>query len=242
DTRPPTVAVTAPADGASVWGIVAVSGSASDNVGVVGVQLLLDGASLGAEDTAAPYSVSWDATTAALGTHVLTAVARDAAGNVATSTAVTVTVVPDTTPPTASLTAPADGATVVGTVTISATASDNVGVAGVQFLLDGANLGAEDTTSPYSVTWDTATATAGAHALTAVARDTAGNTATAAGVSVTVPDMTPPAVSLVAPANGATVSGTISISASASDNVAVASVQFKLDGASLGTADTTAPY
>src|SRR5439155_7699101 len=215
DTRPPTVAVTAPADGASVWGIVAVSASASDNVGVAGVQLLLDGASLGAEDTAAPYSVSWDTTTAALGTHVLRAVARDAAGNVATSTAVTVTVVPDSTPPTASLTAPADGATVVGTVTISATASDDVGVAGLQFLLDGANLGAEDATSPYSVTWDTATATPGAHTLTAVARDAAGNSAAPAPVTVTVaPDTTPPTVSVTAPANGASVSGTVTVTAS----------------------------
>ena len=51
----------------------------------------------------------------------------------------------DTTAPTVSLTAPADGATVSGTVTLSATASDNVGVAGVQFLVDGTQLGAEDT-------------------------------------------------------------------------------------------------
>ena len=51
----------------------------------------------------------------------------------------------DTTAPTVSLTAPANGATVSGTVTLTATATDNVGVAGVQFLLDGATLGAEDT-------------------------------------------------------------------------------------------------
>src|SRR5439155_13038269 len=115
----------------------------------------------------------------------------------------------------ASLTAPADGATVVGTVTISATASDDIGVAGVQFLLDGANLGAEDTTSPYSVTWDTATATPGAHTLTAVARDAAGNTATSAPVSLTVvPDTTPPAAPVTAPAGGATVSGTVTVTAS----------------------------
>ena len=58
---------------------------------------------------------------------------------------------PDTTPPTVSVTAPAAGATVSGTnVTVSANASDNVGVAGVQFKLDGANLGAEDTSAPYS--------------------------------------------------------------------------------------------
>ena len=48
---------------------------------------------------------------------------------------------PDTTPPTVSMSAPADNATVSGAVTLSASASDNVGVAGVQFKLDGANLG-----------------------------------------------------------------------------------------------------
>ena len=53
------------------------------------------------------------------------------------------------------MTAPAAGATVSGTVTVSASASDNVGVAGVQFLLDGASLGAEDTTAPYAISWNT---------------------------------------------------------------------------------------
>ena len=74
--------MTAPAAGSTVGGTVAVSASASDNVGVVGVQFRLDGANLGAEDTAAPYSVSWNTTTVANGSHTLTAVARDAAGNV----------------------------------------------------------------------------------------------------------------------------------------------------------------
>ncbi len=72
--------------------------------------------------------------------------------------------------------------------------SDNVGVVGVQFLLDGANLGAEDTTSPYSVSWNTATAAIGSHTLTARARDAAGNTTTSAAVTVTVPDTTAPTV------------------------------------------------
>ncbi len=66
-----------------------------------------------------------------------------------------------------SITAPAAGATVSGTVTLTATASDNVGVAGVQFLVDGTPLGAEDTSSPYSVSWNTTTATNGSHTLTA---------------------------------------------------------------------------
>jgi hypothetical protein len=93
----------------------------------------------------------------------------------------------DTTSPTVSLTAPTAGATVSGSSTsITATASDNVGVSGVQFKLDGANLSAEDTTSPYSIIWDTTTATNGSHTLTAIARDAAGNTTTSAGVAVTV--------------------------------------------------------
>jgi len=85
------------------------------------------------------------------------------------------------------VTAPANGATVSGTtVAVSATAADNVGVAGVQFKVDGANLGAEDTVSPYSVTWNTTAVANGSHTLTAVARDAAGNTTTAPPVTVTV--------------------------------------------------------
>ena len=58
---------------------------------------------------------------------------------------------PDTTVPTVAITAPANGATVSGSVTVSANASDNVAVAGVQFKVDGANVGSEDTAAPYSV-------------------------------------------------------------------------------------------
>src|SRR3989442_1223381 len=102
----------------------------------------------------------------------------------------------DVTPPLVSITAPAAGVTVAGTVTVSANASDNVGVVGLQFKLDGVNLGAEDTVAPYSVSWNTTLATSGSHSLTAVARDAAGNTATSAAVSVTV-DNTPPLISTV---------------------------------------------
>jgi hypothetical protein len=362
DTTPPTVTVTAPASGTTVSGTVTVSATASDNVGVVGVQFKLAGVNLGAEDTTAPYATTWDTTTATAGTHTLTAVARDAAGNTTISAPVTVTVgsggpppgpgpqpvvwtstvnvavsgntitknagcdgcydagaisqqtiasgdgyveftistgayvtvglstgntgtganeitfglkfysgspsfvevresgvykwdwaavagavyriaveggvvkysqngvlkytsavAPtypllldaalgsvggavqsavisggdgggggDTTAPTVTLTAPADGATVSGTVTVSATASDNVSVVGIQFKLDGANLGAEDTAAPYAITWDTTTATAGTHTLTAVARDAAGNTTISAPVTVTVGSGGPP--------------------------------------------------
>ncbi len=100
----------------------------------------------------------------------------------------------DTTPPNVSIISPASGQTVSGTITVSANASDNIAVVGVQFKLDGANLSLEDTTSPYSITWDTTSASNGSHTLTALARDAAGNQTTSSAVTVTVSnDTTPPA-------------------------------------------------
>src|SRR4029077_8357589 len=98
----------------------------------------------------------------------------------------------DTTAPAVTMSAPAGGTTVSGTtVMVSATASDNVGVAGVQFKLDGAtNIGAEDTTGPYSIVWNSTTVSNGSHTLSAIARDAAGNTATATAVAVTVSNAT----------------------------------------------------
>jgi len=98
--------------------------------------------------------------------------------------------VTDTTPPTISITAPANGATVSGTSTVSATASDNVAVTSVQFFLDGTSLGLPIVASPYSVAWDSTTTTNGAHTLTAQARDAAGNVGNAVAVSVTVSNST----------------------------------------------------
>jgi PKD repeat protein len=67
------------------------------------------------------------------------------------------------------------GAVVSGTVTVLANASDNVGVVGVQFKLDGANFGPNLTVSPYSVLWNTLTASNGCHELSVTALDAAGN-------------------------------------------------------------------
>ena len=93
DTKAPTVAITAPVAGAKVSGsAVALSSTATDAVGVVGVQYQLDAKNLGAEDTASPYTLIWDSTTATNGAHVLTAIARDAAGNKTTSAAVSIMV------------------------------------------------------------------------------------------------------------------------------------------------------
>ena len=87
--------------------------------------------------------------------------------------------------PAVSISSPAAGV-VSGTVAVSATASDNVGVTGVQFMLDGAPLGAEDIVAPYTVSWNTSSASSGSHTLTAIARDAAGNSTASAGVAVIV--------------------------------------------------------
>ena len=92
DPTPPTVGVTAPANGATVSAVVSIAANASDNVGIYGVQFKLDGAPFGVEDRAAPYTINWDTATGGNGSHVLTAVARDAAGNESTANPVTVTV------------------------------------------------------------------------------------------------------------------------------------------------------
>jgi hypothetical protein len=188
DTTPPTVSITTPSSGATISSTTTVSANAADDIGIAGVQFKVDDNNIGTEDSSSPYSVSWDPAALNNGSHTLTAVARDAAGNTTTSSGVTVTVnnPPDTTPPTVSITTPSSGATISGNITVSANASDNAAVAGVQFKLDGANLQAEDTASPYTISWDTTAASNGAHTLTAVAHDGAGNITTSPTINVTI--------------------------------------------------------
>jgi hypothetical protein len=249
DTTPPTVAINSPQSNVTLSANVNVMVTATDNVGVTGVQLKVDNANAGTEATVAPYVIALDTRTLSDGNHVLTAVARDAAGNTATSPSIPVKVnnaTPDTTPPTVSVTSPVSGASVSGTITVSANATDNVAVASVQFRLDGNNLGGLDLSAPYSVTLNTTTVSNGSHTVAAIATDSSGNTATSATVTVSVNnapvDTTPPTVSITSPASGASVSGTITVSANAMDNVAVASVQFQVDGANAGSKVSVAPY
>ncbi len=249
DTQAPAVSITAPSGGTTLSKSVVVTAAASDNVGVASVQLTLDGANFGAALTAAPYTTTWNTTTVSNGSHTLRAVARDAAGNASTSAGATVTVsngVVDTTAPTVSLTAPAAGSTLVGLVSVSANASDSVGVVGVQFTVDGKNLGLEDTAAPYAISWDTTTIVNGSHTVRAVARDAAGNVRTSSGRTVAVNnpfrDTEAPTLTLIAPVAGSTVSGSVTVQAATTDNVGTVGVRFFLDGVLLGTEDLSAPF
>ena len=203
DTEAPATSITSPSNGATVSDTVTVSASATDDVGVTKVDFYVNGA-LSSSDTSAPYSFSWNTTLVANGGYSLTSRAYDAAGNDTTSAAVNVTVSnanpADTTAPATSITSPASGATLSGTVNVTASASDNVGVTKVEFFIDGV-LAATDTASPYSFSWNTTTASTGAHTLSSKAYDAAGNTGTSAGVDVIVNngtgDITPPVITNV---------------------------------------------
>ena len=116
---------------------------------------------------------------------------------------VTVNNPPDTTPPTIRLTNPTGNPLISGTIVPSAYASDNIGVVGVQFQLNGVNLGSEVTAAPYRFAWDTTQVADGTYTLTAVARDAEGNRTASSPVSVTI-DNTPPQVTDKTPASGAT--------------------------------------
>jgi hypothetical protein len=190
-----------------------------------------DGATLLGTDYASPYELSWNTQSTAGGVHALTTKAFDLAGNVTSSAGVTVTV--DNTAPTAALGAPAQGAQLRGTVQVSATASDNVGVAKVEFYVDGVLFGT-DSSAPYETGWNSASVADGFHTLTAKAYDAAGNSAPSAGVDV-MSDNTAPTAAFAAPAQNAHVRGTVQLSATASDNVGVAGVEFYDGSLLLGT-------
>lgn len=122
----------------------------------------------------------------ASGTYFYVVTAQDGNGNVGPkSNEVNAAVIADTTPPSVGLTSPAANATVFGLVTVTADASDDVGVAGVQFLIDGVPLGLEDTAAPWAIDWNSGLSNNGAHTLAARARDARGNQTTSAGVTVT---------------------------------------------------------
>jgi hypothetical protein len=150
----------------------------------------------------------------------------------------------ETTAPTGAMMTPTSGATVSGVTTLVANASDNVMVHGVQFKLNGANLGALVTASPYSLAWDTRTVANGTYTIAAVVSDAAGNSTTLNSITVTVnnpPDTTPPAIRITNP-SAIAYRGTIVPMAVASDNIGVISVQFQLNGVNLGPQLTAAPY
>ncbi|MDD1607656.1 MAG: M4 family metallopeptidase, partial [Methylococcaceae bacterium] len=173
---PPTVSVSA--SGSS--GMITFSATATDDVGVTKVEFYVDNVLKGS-DTTAPYSMTLDSSTLTNGSHTLLAKAYDTAGNIGTSTPVTFLVNPPNDVPVISVTETGSS----GIITFSATATDDVGVTKVEFYVDNVLKGT-DTTSPYSMTLDSLTLTAGSHILVGKAYDAAGNIGSSASVTFTI--------------------------------------------------------
>ena len=165
-------------------------------------------------------------------------------GRVSASAAVTqalgLQLTADTTAPTASISL-ANGATVSGTQGVTVDAKDNVAVTKVELYVGGSLLGTA-TTSPFQFSWDTTTLANGSVSVEARAYDAAGNSGKSL-ISVNVsnvsalatPDLSAPLVSIVSPANGSTLTGTVSIVLSAKDNVAVSALSCLIDGRTVAT-------
>jgi hypothetical protein len=165
----------------------------------------------------------------------------DAAAAVAASASAVSPV--DGSAPSASIASPYASSTVSGLVAVDVSASDDVGVVRVDLLVNGAKV-ASDSTSPFAFSWDSTKVANGMASLQAVAVDAAGNAGTSAAVSVNVAnnavaDTTPPAVAVTSPGNGATVSGTVAVKASASDNAGTAGLtqQLYINGARVASAN-----
>jgi uncharacterized repeat protein (TIGR02059 family) len=206
DVTPPVVAITFPANLATISNTITVTATATDANGIVSVVLYVDGVSF-STDTSSPYSFGLDTTSLTNGAHTLVARAIDPNGNIGVSATVNVTVSnvvvppPDTTAPTVSITSPLAGAFLAGTFTVAVTASDNVGVVSTTLFVNGVSQGV-DPSQPYSFSLNTTLFSDGAKSLVATAVDAVPNTGTSNTVLVTF-DNTAPALS-VATVNGAT--------------------------------------
>lgn len=236
---PPTVSITSPSNNVvfAAPANITVAANAADSDGAVSQVEFFDGATLVGTDTTAPYSVAL--ANVAPGTHIYTARATDNNGGVTTSSAVTVIV---NAAPTVSITAPANNAVFASPATISvmATAADSDGTVTKVDFFDGATLVGTSSTAPYSVTLSNVPG--GSHAFTARVTDNRGATTASDIVNVIVD--APPTISIVSPTNNAVVSPnvTVTITANATDaDGTISKVEF-LDGTTLISTATAAPY
>lgn len=179
DTTQPVAAFTSPAQGATLPpGNVVVTGTASDNVGVRDVRVRVDAGAYATATTTNAWA-TWTITLniTAIGAHTLTLNVRDAAGNYRTvGRSITISEDggggPDTTPPNVAITSPATGATVSSPITVTGTASDNVGVRDVRARIDAGTYQTATGTTNWTIS---IAAPSGSRKITVNARDAAGN-------------------------------------------------------------------
>lgn len=150
----------------------------------------------------------------------------------------------DTAVPVVTVTSPAAGAVVTGVVGVHISAVDNVGVAAVNLVVDGQTVGSS-TVAPFSFNLDTRYLSEGTHTLAASASDKSGNVGFSSPITIQVrnggADVAPPLVQIVSPSTTISVTKTLSVSVSATDNVNVARVDLLVDGKLASTSTSANP-
>ncbi|MBL9157086.1 MAG: peptidoglycan DD-metalloendopeptidase family protein [Verrucomicrobiales bacterium] len=242
DTTSPSLSISSPSNGASFSGsTISMSGSASDNVGVSQVQYRVNSGSW----SAASGTTSWSASvTLSPGSNTLEARAIDTSGNPSSIQSRSVTYnAPDTTAPSLSISSPSNGSSFSGsTITMSGTASDNVGVFQVQYRVNSGTWSTASGTTSWSAS---VTLSPGSNTLEARAIDTSGNPSAIQSRSVTYnsPDTTAPSLSISFPSQGEVFSiAGLLMEGTASDNVGVLQVQYRVNSGTWSTASGTTSW
>jgi C1A family cysteine protease len=188
----PDAEIASPIAGSTLSGIANISVSTPTGSTISRVDMLIDGLLL-SNDTAAPFSFSWDTAKVNNGTHSLKAVAYDASGNTGESSPVSVNVAntaPDTTVPTTSILSPAEGSTITKIVKVKVSAADDLGLNSIELYYNQSKLIGSSIVSGTSVekifSWNTTKLAKGPVTLTAIAYDAAGNKATSRVVNITL--------------------------------------------------------
>ena len=186
EIHPPTVTITSPTADSAVFGFTTVTADATDDTGVAGVQFKLDGVDLASEVTSFPYSIAWDTTSVPDGRHILSAVARDVDGNLATSTAFIVRV--NNTSPAVNIVSPANGSTLPskGKVTITVDAAAANGISQINIWVDNKSLQICKKVTTCVASWNVNNVAPGSHTIVASALDNSSPTPFLGNAVITV--------------------------------------------------------
>ena len=254
DNIKPTGSLLYPFSGQILNGSISIIAEAADNDSLKSVVYYINGDSVGVK-TSSPFIYEWDTTLEYDDYYyVINVQINDASGNHITLGPISVyvdndeNIEVDATPPTGTIIYPPAAAIVSGNVNIQIDAFDNEKVEEVKIVIDG-SFSIVDQTSPYGYTWDTNTASEDMdHFITATVTDSSGNTTNLMPVTVFVDneiniviDNTPPSVVITSPAANQTVSGNLSITVAAFDNIGIEKVEF-YQNTSLVETDVTYPY
>ena len=249
DETPPTIVIYDPAANQTVSGTVSFLTIATDNVGINRVEFYHN-YTLEHTATSYPYTYEWNSTAMEDDSeHIWYAKAFDTSGNEAQTQPIAIYVDnEDNIHPTGFILYPYAGQTVSGVVQIQVSASDNTGIAQVEFFIDTI-LAVTDSQEPFNYDWDTAFSSEDEdHVISVTITDLGGNSINLSPIVVTVNnddtpenDITPPVIAILTPLSSQTVSDSVLISGVAADNIGVSQVQFFVDYELIATVNDS-PY